>query len=315
MSEFGSIFVSYARVDSRKVAELIGKLRADGFDLWIDEEGIEGAAFWRKEIVEAIQMCSAVLFFASKASCQSENVSKELALASDERKPILPIFIEDVQLPSEIRYQIAGLQHISLSGDRNRAHTQINAALMRLLRKQPESRQASPQKGANSKSANFHPTWLAGGAVAFTLVALGAWILWSWFNKTEPSKPQILQTSAPPAQQSTKRTASPKIPDYLLGSWQGAARGISITYAITLTFRGNEYTKEDLSSFGRCFYHLEILRQDNNSVTFLGRLKSEAEKVSPACAPIEEITLSKMDDLRLAYATGQSGGTLRKQEK
>ena len=79
MREFGSIFVSYARVDSRKVAELIGKLRADGFDLWIDEEGIEGAAFWRKEIVEAIRMCSAVLFFASEASCQSENVSKELA--------------------------------------------------------------------------------------------------------------------------------------------------------------------------------------------------------------------------------------------
>ena len=184
-------------VDSRKVAELIGKLRADGFDLWIDEEGIEGAAFWRKEIVEAIRMCSAVLFFASEASCQSENVSKELALASEEQKPILPIFLEDVQLPSEIRYHIAGLQYISLSGDRNRAHTQINAALIRLLRKQPESRQASPQKGANSKSANFHPTWLAGGAAVFTLVALAAWILWSSFNKTEPSaKQKISQTSA-----------------------------------------------------------------------------------------------------------------------
>jgi hypothetical protein len=316
MSAFGSIFVSYARVDRGKVAELISKLRADGFDLWIDEEGIEGAAFWRKEIVDAIRMCSAVLFFASKASCQSENVSKELALASEERKPILPIFIEDVQLASEIRYQIAGLQHISLAGDPSRAHAQINSALMRLLRKQPESRLASPQERANCKRANFHPTWLAGGAVVFMIIGLAVWTLWSSFNKTEPSaKQKILQTSDTPIQQSIKRTTSPGIPDYLFGSWRGAARSLLVTYEVTLTFRGNEYTKEDLSSFGRCFYRLEILRQDNNSVSFLGHLKTDAENVSPLCDTIEEITLSKTDDLHLAYSTGLSVGTLRRQEK
>jgi len=118
-----------------------------------------------------------------------------------------------------------------------------------------------------------------------------------------------------PAQQSTKRTASPEIPDHLFGNWRGAARGLLVTYEVTLTFRGNEYTKEDLSSFGRCFYRLEILRQDNNSVSFLGRLKSDAKNVSPLCDPVEEITLSKTDDLHLAYSTGQSKGTLRKQEK
>jgi hypothetical protein len=316
MSAFGSIFVSYARADRGKVAELISNLRANGFDLWIDEEGIEGATFWRKEIVEAIQKCSAVLFFASKSSCHPENVSKELAIATEERKPILPVFIEDVNLPPEIRYQIVGLQHISLFGNPSRAYTQINATLTRLLRKQPQSGQASLKQRTSSKSANFHTNWLAVGAAAFMLVALAAWILWSWFNMTEPSaKQKTSQTTVTPVQQLTRRTVSPKIPDYLFGSWQGSARGLLVTYAVTVTFRGDEYSKEDLSSFGRCFYGLEIVRQDNNFVTFLGRLKTDAENVSPLCDPIEEITLSKTDDLQLAYSTGLSRGTLMKQEK
>jgi hypothetical protein len=120
---------------------------------------------------------------------------KELALASDERKPILPVFIEDVDLPSEIRYQIAGIQHISLSENPSRAYTKINAALMRLLKKRPQSRQLSSEQGPASKLANIHPTWLAGGATA--LIAVTAWLLWSLFNTPESAKQRISQRVMP----------------------------------------------------------------------------------------------------------------------
>src|SRR3972149_1093718 len=106
-------FVCYARADAARIIPIVEALRHAGIDIWRDMDGINGACFWRKEIFEAISTCSLVLFFASKHACESENVSKELALANEERKPILPIFLDAIDAPPELRYQIAGLQHVS----------------------------------------------------------------------------------------------------------------------------------------------------------------------------------------------------------
>jgi len=89
MEQSAFIFVSYARTDTKTVFSILDQLREQGFQFWVDQEGIEGAAFWRREIVEAIASTSAVLFFASQASCHSDNVSKELALASEEKQLII----------------------------------------------------------------------------------------------------------------------------------------------------------------------------------------------------------------------------------
>jgi TIR domain len=133
------VFVAYARADAQSILPIIQSLRSEGLEIWIDEEGIEGATFWRKEIVDAISECSVVLFFASKRSCASDNVSKELALANEERKPILPVFIEEVEPSAELRYQIAGIQHVTWHANKEQSLRQVIAALRRYA---PQSEQA-----------------------------------------------------------------------------------------------------------------------------------------------------------------------------
>jgi hypothetical protein len=127
------IFVTYARADTHRVAPIIKALREQGLDVWLDQEDIAGATFWRKEIVQAITECSIVVFFATKLSCRSENVSKELALANDEKKPILPVLLDDVEPSAELRYQIAGLQKIAWFSNPALARQQISAALQRYV--------------------------------------------------------------------------------------------------------------------------------------------------------------------------------------
>jgi hypothetical protein len=108
------VVISYARADSARVLELVQLLEEAGIGAWVDHEDITGAQLWAGEIAEAIDRCSVVLFFASPRAVASPSVVRELALAFEGRKDILPLYLEDVELPPAMRYQLAGVQRIEL---------------------------------------------------------------------------------------------------------------------------------------------------------------------------------------------------------
>ena len=114
------IFISYSREDQEHVFPVVNKLREQGLDIWIDQEGIHGAKLWSQEIVNAIENSKVFILFASTKAFVSKNVTKELALASESDKHILPVFIEDAEIPAAMKYQLAGIQHlIHKKGDDN----------------------------------------------------------------------------------------------------------------------------------------------------------------------------------------------------
>ena len=106
------IFISYSREDQEHVFPVVDKLRNEGLDIWIDQEGIHGAKLWSQEIVNAIESSKVFILFASTKAFVSKNVTKELALASESDKHILPVFIEDAEIPAAMKYQLAGIQHL-----------------------------------------------------------------------------------------------------------------------------------------------------------------------------------------------------------
>ena len=109
------VFISYSRKDSAHALALAERLRSEGMSVWIDQHGLEAAAQWSKEIVEAVESCSAFLLLLSKDSLLSKNVVRELSIASESERKIIPIEIEHIQLPSEFKYQLAGIQRAALS--------------------------------------------------------------------------------------------------------------------------------------------------------------------------------------------------------
>ena len=106
------IFISYARADRDRVLPLVERLREAGVTYWLDEGNIQGATLWGKEIVEAIRNAKVLVLFATEASFKSKNVAKEVAIASEWQKPILPVYLERVQVPDTLHYQLAGIQHV-----------------------------------------------------------------------------------------------------------------------------------------------------------------------------------------------------------
>ncbi len=112
MHETEDVFVSYSRQDNDRVLELTGQLRAAGVRLWMDVRNIDGAAMWGEEIVNAVAKSKVLLLLVSKTAVASQNVLKEVLLASERKGHILPVHLEPTEIPGSLKYALAGIQHI-----------------------------------------------------------------------------------------------------------------------------------------------------------------------------------------------------------
>jgi hypothetical protein len=127
------LFLSYSRRDEKRVLPIADRLRAAGLSVWIDQGGIDGATLWAQEISDAIRRAKVCVLFGSASSFGSPHVIREVSLACDERKPILPLQLDPAETPSAMRYQLAGIQHIALyQGDAEANFQLILRALTRL---------------------------------------------------------------------------------------------------------------------------------------------------------------------------------------
>ncbi len=109
------IFISYSSKDREHAEQLTELLGSAGFSVWIDQSGIEAASSWSEEIVNALDGCKAFIVMLSPHSIESKNVVREVALAFEKNKKILPLDLEPVSLPASMQYHLAGLQRTSMT--------------------------------------------------------------------------------------------------------------------------------------------------------------------------------------------------------
>lgn len=112
MAKSADVFISYSREDKDRVFALTEKLRAAGVPLWMDVGGIDAATMWGAEIVHALENAKVLLLMVTESAVRSHNVAKEVVLASERKGHILPVHLEQTQIPPGLRYPLAGIQHI-----------------------------------------------------------------------------------------------------------------------------------------------------------------------------------------------------------
>jgi hypothetical protein len=100
------IFVSYRRTDRELVAAVVRRLEARGVGVWYDA-GIDGGADWRETIVEALTNSDMLAIFFSEECNNSRQLKKELAVADNLGKPVVPILIENTQPRGAYLYELA----------------------------------------------------------------------------------------------------------------------------------------------------------------------------------------------------------------
>ncbi len=109
------IFISYSSKDREQALQLIELLSSAGLSVWIDQAGIDVATSWSGEIVDAIEECKAFVVLLSPHSVVSANVVKEVSLAAEQKKKILPLDLEPVELPRDLKYHLAGIQRAPMT--------------------------------------------------------------------------------------------------------------------------------------------------------------------------------------------------------
>jgi hypothetical protein len=105
------LFASYAHADDAVVFPELLRLHEAGYRIWYDE-GINPAEEWPRSISRALITSKLVLVFLSLRSLASKWVQREIGLAVSREKELLPVYLESLQLPDELEFQIGQVQAI-----------------------------------------------------------------------------------------------------------------------------------------------------------------------------------------------------------
>ncbi|SRR6266498_834696 len=123
------IFVSYSRIDGEAVDYIVARLEQDGFNVWLDREEIKAGELWQEAIVQAVDDAYAFVLMLSPGSAASNNVRKEVDLAEAAHKELVPVLLAPVELPANLRYQLAGIEWIEYYRDPEVKYSELVQAL------------------------------------------------------------------------------------------------------------------------------------------------------------------------------------------
>ncbi|HYV07072.1 MAG TPA: adenylate/guanylate cyclase domain-containing protein [Blastocatellia bacterium] len=105
------IFLCHSSGDKPVVRELYERLRADGFDPWLDEENLEAGQEWEKEIPKAVRNSDVAIVCLSPGSINKRGyVQKEIKFSLDvaEEQPegsifLIPLRLAQCEVPEGLR--------------------------------------------------------------------------------------------------------------------------------------------------------------------------------------------------------------------
>lgn len=102
------VFLSYSYVSENEVKGIAEILRQEGAKVWLDKERIHAGDSLQEVISKAIDDTDSFVMFLSKEP--SPNLMLELSMAQAKGKKIIPVLLEDAQLPANLQ----GLKYIDL---------------------------------------------------------------------------------------------------------------------------------------------------------------------------------------------------------
>jgi hypothetical protein len=193
------VFISHSSKDSKIAASICSALETRGHKCWMSSRDVRPGENFQGAIVRAIREARVmVLIFSSNAN-NSEEIKKEMALASQSHLMVIPVRAEDV-LPSEdFTYELATRQWIDMFNDWEQAIEQLGSQIDLAIPReegapQTAARSPAPKPAASKKS---RLPLFAGIAVLLLSASAAAF----WLARPSPPPPQPAPSAPKVAQQ------------------------------------------------------------------------------------------------------------------
>jgi hypothetical protein len=98
------IFISHSTRDKQITDQICRHLEKEGIRCWIAPRDILPGRDWPAAIVDAITQSSLMLLVFSEHANDSAQIYREIGVASEERVPVVPFRIQDIQPSKNLRY-------------------------------------------------------------------------------------------------------------------------------------------------------------------------------------------------------------------
>lgn len=159
-------FISYASVNQPMALEICSQLEAAGQRCWIAPRDIRPGHDYRQEILRGLGEAHVLLLVYSKEAAASPHVVREVSLADEERKTVVPVRIDDTPPTGPLRYVLFGKHWVDYHRDPGDAIRQLRETIGQAVgeaRPLPPTTELAPpthQRGTSgppAPAAGTHP--------------------------------------------------------------------------------------------------------------------------------------------------------------
>lgn len=107
------VFISYSRQDSEVAMQICKAFDQNDISYWIDREGVVGGQSFAERIVPAIKNSKITVFISSESSNQSPYTVKEIVIAFNNSKHIIPFRIQNISFADRLEFFLCDLSWIN----------------------------------------------------------------------------------------------------------------------------------------------------------------------------------------------------------
>jgi tetratricopeptide (TPR) repeat protein len=169
------VFLSYATKDRKQALAVCKAIEQHGLPCWIAARDVAPGANYQEAIVRAIRDSEAIVLVFSTAANDSDEIKKELSLASRYRIPVMALRLEDVEPSDAFAYELSTRQWIDTFEGWDRAIETVVGQIRLVARgasEAPAPIEAAPRRRAPMPRSRVA---IMAGAASLLAVSLGGW--------------------------------------------------------------------------------------------------------------------------------------------
>ena len=124
------VFVSHVSEDSAAATAMVAKLEARRIACWIAPRDVNPGRPFDTEIADAIETCRVMLLLFSERCNESEYIRREVTVAGEVGKVIIPYRIEDARPKGALRIRLSDLHWIDAFEAPDRAFDELVCTML-----------------------------------------------------------------------------------------------------------------------------------------------------------------------------------------
>lgn len=236
------IFISHSSTDKKVSRTICTALENRGLACWISSRDVKPGQNFQEQIVKAIRAAKIMVLVFTSSANNSNEIKKELALASQNNLIVIPVRIEDVSPNEAFAYEFATRQWIDLFDNWESSIARLVELIAAALKDQPSvggaagmslGRAAKPGDQTGGATAAQHgtppakpATWalpaiIAAGCVAALVVTAVVYLKVirpvapqaTSQPSPSPTVPAVIAQPTPPARPAPPRQAEALVPE------------------------------------------------------------------------------------------------------